>query len=84
MAQFATPYLLIYSENDPITPVWGSTDFVAVTRDKHEHNELMVLTGKSHHEQLFSAPALREQILHRIDDWLRLRMTQMESNARME
>jgi alpha-beta hydrolase superfamily lysophospholipase len=84
MAQFATPYLLIYSENDPITPAWGSTDFAAVTRDKHEHNELMVLTGKSHHEQLFSAPALREQILHKIDDWLRQRMNQIESNARTE
>lgn len=74
MAQFATPYLLIYSEYDPITPAWGSTDFAAVTHDKHEHNELMVLAGKSHHEQLFSTPALREQILHKIDDWLKRRL----------
>jgi alpha-beta hydrolase superfamily lysophospholipase len=74
MANFATPYLLIYSEYDPITPAWGNTDFAAVTRNKHEHNELMVLSGKSHHEQLFSAPALREQILHKIDGWLERRL----------
>jgi alpha-beta hydrolase superfamily lysophospholipase len=73
MAKFTTPYLLIYSEYDPITPAWGSTDFAAVTRDKHEHNELMVLAGKNHHEQLFSTPALREQILRKIDDWLKQR-----------
>ncbi|HEY8160543.1 MAG TPA: alpha/beta fold hydrolase [Methylobacter sp.] len=84
MAEFATPYLLIYSENDPITPAWGNVDFAALTRDKHEHNELMALTGKSHHEQLFSAPALREQILHKIDDWLKRRMTQTESNTKIE
>ncbi|MGZ8916263.1 MAG: alpha/beta fold hydrolase [Methylobacter sp.] len=74
MANFATPYLLIYSEYDPITPAWGNTDFAALTRDKHKHNELMVLTGKSHHEQLFSAPALRKQILRKIDDWLKQRL----------
>lgn len=74
MAKFATPYLLIYSEYDPITPAWGSTDFAAVTLDIHEHNELMVLPGKSHHEQLFSTPALREQILRKIDDWLKQRL----------
>lgn len=74
MAAFSTPYLLIYSENDPITPAWGNTDFAAVTLDKHEHNELMVLTGKNHHEQLFSTPALREQILRKIDDWLEQRI----------
>ncbi|MGZ8239825.1 MAG: alpha/beta fold hydrolase [Methylobacter sp.] len=74
MANFATPYLLIYSEYDPITPAWGNTDFAALTRDKHKHNELMVLSGKSHHEQLFSAPALRKQILRKIDDWLKQRL----------
>jgi len=73
MAKFTTPYLLIYSEYDPITPAWGSIDFAAVTRDKHEHNGLMVLAGKSHHEQMFSTPALREQILRKIDDWLKQR-----------
>ena len=74
MAAFYTPYLLIYSEQDPITPAWGNTDFAAVTRDKHEQNELMVLTGRNHHELLFSSAALREQILHKIDNWLEQRL----------
>ncbi len=74
MAGFDMPYLLIYSEHDPITPAWGNIDFAAVTREKHEHNEVMVLTGKSHHEQLFSTPALRAQILQKIDDWLERRL----------
>jgi alpha-beta hydrolase superfamily lysophospholipase len=74
MAGFDTPYLLIYSEQDPITPAWGNLDFAAVTLNKHQHNELMLLTGKSHHEQLFSTPALRGQILHKIDDWIERRM----------
>jgi alpha-beta hydrolase superfamily lysophospholipase len=74
MAEFITPYLLIYSEYDPITPAWGNTDFAAATLDKHEHNEPMVLSGKDHHEQLFSTPALRKQILRRIDDWLKRRL----------
>ena len=74
MAGFDTPYLLIYSEQDPITPAWGNIDFAAVTRNNHQHNELMPLTGKSHHEQLFSTPALRGQILHKIDNWIERRM----------
>ncbi|MDD5461812.1 MAG: alpha/beta hydrolase [Methylococcales bacterium] len=74
MAGFDTPYLLIYSEQDPITPAWGNIDFAAVTRNNHQHNELMQLIGKGHHEQLFSTPALREQILHKIDDWIERRM----------
>jgi len=70
MARFDIPYLLIYSEQDPITPAWGNIDFIEVTLKKHEHNEVMRLTGKSHHEQLFSTPALREQILHKIGNWM--------------
>jgi len=74
MAGFDTPYLLIYSEQDPITPAWGNIDFAAATHNKHEHNELMPLNGKSHHEQLFSTPVLRGQILHKIDDWIERRI----------
>lgn len=70
MAGFSTPYLLIYSELDPITPAWGNVDFAEVTRAKHESNEVMALTGKSHHEQLFSSPELKAQILQKIDNWL--------------
>ena len=74
MAGFSTPYLLIYSEHDPITPAWGNNDFAAATLNNHEHNDLMLLTGKSHHEQLFSTPALRGQILHKIDEWINRRI----------
>lgn len=70
MARFDIPYLLIYSDQDPITPAWGNIDFIEVTLNNHEHNEVMQLTGKNHHEQLFSTPALREQILHKIDNWM--------------
>jgi len=75
MAGFATPYLLIYSELDPITPAWGNIDFAAATGSKHESNEVMVLTGQNHHEQLFSSPALRARILQKIDGWLERRMS---------
>jgi len=77
MARFDMPYLLIYAEQDPITPAWGNIDFAAVTQDKHEDNELMALTGKSHHEQLFSEPALRAQILQKIDQWLQRRLNDL-------
>jgi alpha-beta hydrolase superfamily lysophospholipase len=74
MARFETPYLLIYSEFDPITAAWGNTDFAAVTLDKHPHNAIMPLLGKSHHEQLFSEPELRRLILEKIERWLTQRI----------
>lgn len=70
MNQFDIPYLLIYSENDPITPAWGNTDFVAATRHKNDHNRVVLLAGNQYHEQLFSAMPLQGQILNFIDDWL--------------
>jgi alpha-beta hydrolase superfamily lysophospholipase len=76
MNHFDSPYLLIYSENDPITPAWGSIDFATATRQHHPHNRLVLLAGISHHEQLFSASPLREQILVLIDDWLLKRLKQ--------
>ena len=70
MAQFNTPYLLVYSEHDPITPAWGNTDFVAATEQKHPYNETMMLAGENHHEQLFSTPELRQRILEKIRSWI--------------
>ena len=70
MAQFKTPYLLVYSEHDPITPAWGSIDFVAASQHNHADNEVMMLAGESHHEQLFSTPELRQQVLERIRLWI--------------
>jgi alpha-beta hydrolase superfamily lysophospholipase len=74
MDRFDAPYLLIYSENDPITPAWGSTDFAAATRSNHPDSRLVLLAGVSHHEQLFSSSPLREHILSVIDDWLQERL----------
>lgn len=76
MADFDTPYLLIYSEFDPITAAWGNVDFAAVTLDKHPLNEVMPLIGKSHHEQLFSEPKLRGEVLDKIDRWLESLITE--------
>ncbi|MGZ8096568.1 MAG: hypothetical protein ACXWUD_10040, partial [Methylosarcina sp.] len=70
MKQFDMPYLLIYSENDPITPAWGNTDFAAATRHLNPLNRVVLLAGASHHEQLFSASPVKEQILEIIDQWL--------------
>ncbi|MGR9116287.1 MAG: alpha/beta fold hydrolase [Gammaproteobacteria bacterium] len=74
MERFDVPYLLIYSDQDPITPSWGNIDFTAVSQHNHTDNAVMVLTGKSHHEQLFSEPVLRAQILQKIDLWLQHRL----------
>lgn len=76
MAQFTSPYLLIYSEHDPITPAWGNTDFIAATRKNHVHNDVMMLAGESHHEQLFSTPQMRHKVLQKIHSWLKLRISQ--------
>lgn len=84
MEQFETPYLLIYSENDPITPAWGNTDFAASTFHNHRDNELLPLPGKSHHEQLFSRPELTSRILTTIDHWLKLRMEGTISSGVMQ
>jgi len=70
MAKFTLPYLLIYSEHDPITPAWGNTDFIAATLQNHSDNEVFMLEGANHHEQLFSTPALRRQILQKIRSWI--------------
>lgn len=74
MADFNTPYLLIYSEHDPITPAWGSSDFAAATLGNHPHNQVMMLAGENHHEHLFSTPDLTRELLHKIDAWLQLRI----------
>ncbi|WP_235185893.1 serine aminopeptidase domain-containing protein [Methylomarinum vadi] len=73
MANFDTPYLLIYSELDPITPAWGDRDFVALTEENHRDNEVMALAGENHHEQLFSKPPLRNRIMNKIRSWIELR-----------
>lgn len=74
MRRFDFPYLLIYSEHDPITPAWGNTDFAAATRRLNPHNRIVLLAGASHHEQLFSASPVKEQLLEILDRWLERRL----------
>lgn len=74
MDSFKTPYLLIYSAHDPITPAWGNRDFAAVTEPTHADNAVIVLEDKNHHEQLFSAPPLNYRLLQAIDHWLDRRL----------
>lgn len=82
MAGFSTPYLLIYSSRDPITPAWGNHDFAAKTLAKHPDNQLLPLVDKFHHEHLFSAPPLRDELLRRIDDWLERRLKSLHDADR--
>ncbi len=77
MKQFNFPYLLIYSEKDPITPAWGNTDFAAATRYKNDSNLVVLLADNQYHEQLFSAMPLRGQILDLIDAWLQERLNDL-------
>ncbi len=76
MADFDVPYLLIYSEHDPITPAWGSQDFTTSNLENHPDNDVMLLTNESHHEQLFSTPELRHQVLQKISSWINRRIIQ--------
>ncbi|MDT8397477.1 MAG: alpha/beta fold hydrolase [Pseudomonadales bacterium] len=75
MAHFDTPWLLISSEGDPITPNQGNLDFAALTQSHCADNELLVLRGINHHEQLFSEARLREKILQKMDSWLDARIS---------
>ena len=74
MAGFNIPYLLIYSEHDPITPAWGNLDFIDATFNNHSDNKIMLLENNAFHEQLFSEPKKRSQILSEIDNWLDTRL----------
>ncbi len=74
MAEFSTPYFLVYSGGDPITPPWGSRDFAAATRHKHPDNRVWPLPEFDHHEHLFSAQPFPAELLQRIDRWLDLRL----------
>ncbi|BBA33084.1 uncharacterized protein sS8_1122 [Methylocaldum marinum] len=77
MAEFAMPYFLIYSAGDPITPAWGNQDFAAKTSEKHRDNLILPIIDKVHHEHLFSAPPLRDELLGKIEAWLDRRLKSM-------
>ncbi|MBA2483725.1 MAG: alpha/beta hydrolase [Nitrosomonas sp.] len=70
MDHFAKPYLLISSEYDPITPVWGSKNFARVTLKNDPANKLIVLPNLRYHQHLFLEEPLRQEILSTIERWL--------------
>ena len=74
MDEFTTPYYLIYSGHDPITPAWGSEDFAHVTLNKHSDNELLPLPGLSYHQHLFLKEPLRHELLKNIEQWMDRRL----------
>jgi alpha-beta hydrolase superfamily lysophospholipase len=81
MEELSTPYFLVYSASDPITPAWGSHDFAGKTFDKHPDNQVLPLIDKVHHEQLFSAPPLRHELLRKIEGWLDRRLSSINEVA---
>jgi alpha-beta hydrolase superfamily lysophospholipase len=81
MAGFATPYFLVYSGGDPITLAWGNHDFAAKTFDKHPDNQILPLVDKVHHEHLYSAPPLRDELLGKIEGWLDRRLSSIDEIA---
>ncbi len=82
MDRFATPYFLVYSGREPITPAWGSRDFIAATQHHHRDNRVLALAQFDHHEHLFSAPPFRSELLERIDRWLEQRLSSLATEGR--
>lgn len=78
MHAFAIPYFLVYSGHDPITPAWGSQDFVDVTYGHHTDNTVLPLPELSHHEHLFSSQPLRDELLQNIVQWLMRRLQTLD------
>jgi alpha-beta hydrolase superfamily lysophospholipase len=70
MAEFAIPYLLVYSGCDPITAAWGGRDFAAATQHLDPANEVLCLMDRYHHEHLFASPEETATVLSCIDNWL--------------
>lgn len=71
MAGFPLPYLLIYSELDPVTPAWGNRDFLSATKRLFPLNSEMEIKGAYHHKHLIAEPADRAAVLARIEEWLK-------------
>lgn len=78
MSGFTTPYYLIYSGHDPITPSWGSQDFARATLHTHPDNTLLSLPELNHHQHLFSSESLRHMLLGKIDQWLDQRLSTLQ------
>lgn len=78
MHRFAVPYLLIASENDPITPSWGSSDFAQATLKNRSDNVLITLPDMRYHQHLFLAEPARQNILTMIERWLDQRLSALK------
>lgn len=74
MREFKMPYLLIASENDPITPAWGGKDFAEATLLHHPDNALLVLPGLRYHQHLFLDEPMHTELLAHISQWITLRL----------
>lgn len=74
MHAFDTPYYLIYSAYDPITPAWGSKDFVNATLNNHRDNQFLELADLRYHQHLFLAEPCKSEILRHIEQWLDYRI----------
>jgi alpha-beta hydrolase superfamily lysophospholipase len=70
MHAFDTPYDLIYSAQDPITPAWGSEDFIHATLNNHSDNRYLELTDSRYHQHLFLTEPRRSEVLQHITQWL--------------
>ena len=70
MTDFSLPYYLIYSGQDPVTPVWGDEDFARATVRHHPDNEVLALPGLPYHQHLFLQEPARTGLLKKIEQWL--------------
>ena len=80
MSGYAIPYYLIFSGHDPITPAWGSRDFIDATYHNHADNGYYELPDSQYHQHLFLTNPRRREILEHIDQWLNRRMTVGQNN----
>lgn len=74
MKEFSTPYYLVYSEQDPITPAWGNQDFARATLQHHPDNEIVVLSNLQYHQHLFLKEPARTAHLKNIVQWMEHRL----------
>lgn len=78
MSEFTTPYYLIYSEHDPITPFWGSEDFARATLKHDPDNEVLALPNLRYHQHLFLKEPMRTELLENIEQWMDRRLRSLE------
>lgn len=78
MEKFTIPYYLVYSEHDPITPVWGNEDFTRATLKNHSDNQVLALPNLHYHQHLFLQEPVRTEFLMKIERWMDFRLRTLE------